>query len=241
MQSYSSYRIALVVLLCLVVLGCAPSPQNQKWYIAELPSTTKPATSIRTEVSLPPVARVRPRENPPRLWLDRLFRSKELLTLKNFDNLESILAPENPFLTGGLRRRHKTGELDTALVPKTYNVTVITHCDTEILKAFVATGWWPLVLSRNGSQIEQWLVVGYDDFGNIYLRDPRALRVKRSVTEFQRAWKYPSPSQCMLITLEKLNKYDVRRRLQKYLPSSKVSQIHVRPIRRPTRQTVDKC
>lgn len=240
MQSHFS-RIALVVLPCLVVLGCAPSPQNQKWYIAELPSAAEPATSIRTEVSLPPTARVRPRENPSGLWLDRLFRSKELNTLKSLDYLDNLLAPDNPFLTRGLRKRHKTGELDTSLVPKNYNVTVVTHCDTEILKAFVASGWWPFVLLRNGSRIERLLVVGYDDFGNIYLRDPRGPRVKRAVTEFQRAWKYPSPSQCMLITLEKLNKYDVRRKLQKYLPLSRVSQIHVRPIRRPTRQTANKC
>ena len=234
-------RIALASLFCLVVVGCAPSPQNQKFYIAELPSSTKPATSMRTEVSLPPVARVRPREFPSRLWLNRLFRSRELLTLKNFDNLESILAPENPFLTGQMRRRHKTGELDTALVPKNYNVTVVTNCDTDILKAFVATGWWPFVLLRHGNQIERWLVVGYDDSGHISLRDPRGPRVKRSVTEFQREWKYPSPSQCMLITLEKLNKYDVRRRLQRYLPLAKVTQIHVRPMKRPNRRTAEKC
>lgn len=240
MQRHFS-QIALVVLLCLVVLGCAPSPKNQKWYIAELPSAAEPTTSIQTEVSLPPTARVRPRENPTGLWLDRLFRSRELNTLKSLDYLDTLLAPENPFLTRGLRKRHKTGELDTSLVPKNYNVTVVTHCDTDILKAFVATGWWPFVLLRNGSQIEQWLVVGYDDFGNIYLRDPRAPRVKRAVTEFQRAWKYPSPSQCMLITLEKLNKHDVRRRLQRYLPLSKVSQIHVRSIKRPIRQTASKC
>ena len=234
-------RIASTSLFCLVVVGCAPSPQNQKFYIAELPSSTKPATSMRTEVSLPPVARVRPREFPSRLWLNRLFRSRELLTLKNFDNLESILAPENPFLTGQMRRRHKTGELDTALVPKNYNVTVVTNCDTDILKAFVATGWWPFVLLRHGNQIERWLVVGYDDSGHISLRDPRGPRVKRSVTEFQREWKYPSPSQCMLITLEKLNKYDVRRRLQRYLPLAKVTQIHVRPMKRPNRRTAEKC
>ena len=234
-------RIALASLFCLVVVGCAPSPQNQKFYIAELPSSTKPATSMRTEVALPPVARVRPREFPSRLWLDRLFRSRELHSLKSLDNLDTILAPENAFLTGQMRRRHKTGELDTALVPKNYNVTVVTNCDTDILKAFVASGWWPFVLLRRGNQIERWLVVGYDDSGHISLRDPRGPRVKRSVTEFQREWKYPSPSQCMLITLEKLNKHDVRRRLQRYLPLSKVSQIHVRSIKRPIRQTASKC
>ena len=72
-------RIALTSLFCLVVVGCAPSPQNQKFYIAELPSSTKPTKSVQTEVALPPVARVRPREFPSRLWLDRLFRSESYI------------------------------------------------------------------------------------------------------------------------------------------------------------------
>ena len=49
-------RISLAFLFSLVVLGCAPSPQNQKYYIAELKpssatsglstaSTTAPNTS----------------------------------------------------------------------------------------------------------------------------------------------------------------------------------------------------
>ena len=226
MQCYFS-RIALVVLLCWGVLGCAPSPQNQKFYIAELPSSTKPATSMQTEVALPPVARVRPREFPSRLWLDRLFRSRELHSLKSLDNLDTILAPENPFLTRGLRMRHKTGELD---VPKNYNVTMVTHCDTAAFSNRVVA--LCAVKARQSNR------TGYDDSGNISLRDPRGPRV--SVTEFQE-WKHPSPRQCVLITLEKLNKYDVRRRLQKYLPLAKVSQIHVRPVRRPNRRTAEKC
>ena len=32
----SALHIALASLLCLVVTSCAPSPQNQKFYIAEL-------------------------------------------------------------------------------------------------------------------------------------------------------------------------------------------------------------
>ena len=40
MQRHFS-RIALAVLLCLIVLGCTPSPQNQKFYIAELPSSSE--------------------------------------------------------------------------------------------------------------------------------------------------------------------------------------------------------
>ena len=236
MRGYSS-RIALASLLCLVVFGCAPLPRNQKWYIADLPSSSEPAASSKASLSSPPAAKVR-LDVREWLWLGRLFRSKELRGLKSLDNLDSILAPENPHLTRGLRRRQGSGELDTALVPKNYTVTRITHCDSAILKAFVDAGWWSLVLLES----TPWLVVGYDASGNVILEDPRGhTESRRSVTDFQRAWKLPSPGQCVLITLEKLDKHRARKTLQRYLPPSKVSQIHIQPLERPNPRTASKC
>ena len=238
MQCYFS-RIALVVLLCWGMLGCAPSPRNQKWYIAELPSgsnalapASNPTGPSTTSQSLPVTAKVHLNIHEI-TWLNRLFTSKELRRLKSLEDLDTILAPENPYLTSGLRKVQRTERPDTALVPKTYNVTLLTHCDTEILKACIAAEWWPFVLLRHGNRIEAWLVMGYDDSGNISLQDPRRMLVKRSVTEFQREWKLPSPGQCVLIALEPLDKRNIRRKLQKYLPPAKLSQIHIRKIARP--------
>ena len=158
MQRHFS-RIALAVLLCLIVLGCAPSPQNQKFYIAELPSSSETAGSLSASTT---AANASPTSVQAKrvyadlrewMWLDRLFRTKPLRQLKSLNELEAVLVPEYPRLTGGLRKQQNTEQPDTALIPKNYNVAVITHCDIEVLKAFVDVGWWSLVC---WSQIHGW-------------------------------------------------------------------------------------
>ena len=151
MQRHFS-RIALAVLLCLIVLGCAPSPQNQKFYIAELPSSSETAGSLSastTAANASPTSVQAKRvyaDVREQMWLDRLFRTKPLRQLKSLNELEAVLVPEYPRLTGGLRKQQNTEQPDTALIPKNYNVAVITHCDIEVLKAFIDVGWWSLVL-----------------------------------------------------------------------------------------------
>ena len=127
MQRHFS-RIALAVLLCLIVLGCAPSPQNQKFYIAELPSSSETAGSLSASTT---AANASPTSVQAKrvytdlrewMWLDRLFSTKPLRQLKSLNDLETVLVPEYPRLTGGLRKRQNTEQPDTALIPKNYNV-----------------------------------------------------------------------------------------------------------------------
>ena len=236
-MSSSTLRVALSFLLCLVVVGCAPSPQNQKYYIAELSSSSEAAKSMSTSTTASNAspASVKTKrvytDLREQMWLDRLFSAKEFRKLKSLDDLDTILAPENPYLTSGLRKRHKTGELDTALVPKTYNVTIITHCDTQILKAFIDAGWWSLVLLESNP----WLVVGYDNSGYIILEDPRGHSISRKTeSDFERLWLLPSRAQCVLIQLEQLDKYTVRRKLRGHLSTDKINKIHIRTPARPS-------
>ena len=237
MQRHFS-RIALAVLLCLIVLGCAPSPQNQKFYIAELPSSSETAGSLSASTT---AANASPTSVQAKrvytdlrewMWLERLFSTKPLRQLKSLNDLEAVLVPEYPRLTGGLRKRQNTEQPDTALIPKNYNVAVITHCDIEVLKAFVDVGWWSLVLLESNP----WLVVGYDGSGNIILEDPRGGRHTNRKTEsdFERLWLLPSRTQCMLIQLEHLDKYTVKRKLRGHLSTDKINKIHIRtPARTP--------
>ena len=231
-------RISLAFLFSLVVLGCAPSPQNQKYYIAELKpssatsglstaSTTAPNTSSTAVQTKRVYTDLR-----EQMWLERLFSTKPLRQLKSLNELEAVLVPEYPRLTGGLREQQKTENPDTALIPKNYSVAVITHCDIEVLKAFVDVGWWSLVLLESNP----WLVVGYDGSGNIILEDPRGGRHTNRKTEsdFERLWLLPSRTQCMLIQLEQLDKYTVKRKLRDHLSPDKINKIHVRtPARTP--------
>ena len=231
-------RISLAFLFSLVVLGCAPSPQNQKYYIAELKpssatsglstaSTTAPNTSSTAVQTKRVYMDLR-----EKMWLDRLFRTKPLRQLKSLNELEAVLVPEHPRLTGGLREQQKTENPDTALIPKNYNVAVITHCDVEVLKAFIDAGWWSLVLLES----HPWLVVGYNDSGHIILEDPRGPNTNRKTeSEFERLWLLPSRTQCVLIQLEQLDKYTVKRKLRGHLSPEKINKIHVRtPARPPT-------
>ena len=161
-----------------------------------------------------------------------LFSTKPLRQLKSLNDLEAVLVPECPRLTGGLRKRQNTEQPDTALIPKNYNVAVITHCDIEVLKAFVDVGWWSLVLLESNP----WLVVGYDGSGNIILEDPRGGRHTNRKTEsdFERLWLLPPRTQCMLIQLEHLDKYTVKRKLRGHLSTDKINKIHIRtPARTP--------
>ena len=234
MQRHFS-RIALAVLLCLIVLGCAPSPQNQKFYIAELPSSSETAGSLSastTAANASPtsVQAKRVYADVREMWLDRLFRTKPLRQLKSLNELEAVLVPEYPRLTGGLRKQQNTENPDTALIPKNYSVAVITHCDIEVLKAFVDVGWWSLVLLESNP----WLVVGYDDSGNILLEDPRGHPIiRKTESDFERLWQLPSRTQCMLIQLEHLDKYTVKRKLRGHLSTDKINKIHVRTPARP--------
>ena len=235
MQRHFS-RIALAVLLCLIVLGCAPSPQNQKFYIAELPSSSETAGSLSastTAANASPTSVQAKRvyaDVREHMWLDRLFRTKPLRQLKSLNELEAVLVPEYPRLTGGLRKQQNTEQPDTALIPKNYNVAVVTHCDIEVLKAFVDVGWWSLVLLESNP----WLVVGYDGSGNIILEDPRRPNTNRKTeSDFERLWQLPSRTQCMLIQLEHLDKYTVKRKLRGHLSTDKINKIHVRTPARP--------
>ena len=234
MQRHFS-RIALAVLLCLIVLGCAPSPQNQKFYIAELPSSSETAGSLSastTAANASPtsVQAKRVYADVREMWLDRLFRTKPLRQLKSLNELEAVLVPEYPRLTGGLRKQQNTEQPDTALIPKNYNVAVITHCDIEVLKAFIDVGWWSLVLLES----TPWLVVGYDESGYIILEDPRRPNTNRKTeSDFERLWQLPSRTQCMLIQLEHLDKYTVKRKLRGRLSTDKINKIHIRTPARP--------
>ena len=235
MQCYTS-RFALAVLVSFVVLGCGPSPQNRKYHIAEFPASSEAAKSLSTSTTASNASSASVQTKRvytdlrERMWLDRLFRTKPLRQFKSLNHLEAVLVPEYPRLTGGLRKQQKTENPDIALIPKNYSVAVITHCDIEVLKALIDAGWWSLVLLESNP----WLVVGYDDSGHIILEDPRGRNTNiKTEPDFERLWLRPSRTQCMLIQIEKLDKYTVRRKLQGHLSPDKISKIHVRTPARP--------
>ena len=113
MHSFSP-RIVWTSLLCLMVVSCTSSPQNQKFYIAELPASSKaatapsrPATGSKASSASVQAKRVYT-DLREQMWLGRLFRTKPLRQLKSLNALEAVLVPEYPRLTGGLRKQQNT-------------------------------------------------------------------------------------------------------------------------------------
>ena len=116
------------------------------------------------------------------------------------------------------------------------NLSLVSNCDLDILKGFVAGGWTPVVLLRNERQ--PWVVVGYDDdveeiqltnIANAPSRttDPKHLRPRRvDYSDFENKW---ASGKCLLVA-PGLAYTDVKVRsvLSKYLTATHASQVKVR-------------
>lgn len=115
------------------------------------------------------------------------------------------------------------------------NVCLVSNCDLNILKGFVAAGWTPVVLLR--SERQPWVLVGYDDaveqvqltnIANAPLRttDPRRLTLRRvGYSDFGREW---ASGKCMLVAAGPLMETKVRSVLAQYLTATHASQVKVR-------------
>ena len=112
------------------------------------------------------------------------------------------------------------------------NLSVVSNGNLEVLKAFVATGWTPVILSRGSGKGHLTVVMQYDDGAQqIQIGNPLAAqRGGRRLTcaAFDKEWATGSSRTCVLITPKKLHDRDIRAALKKYLPENQVAQIQVR-------------
>ena len=133
---------------------------------------------------------------------------------------------------GGLFRAAPPERLDNLYATmrgKVNNLSLVTNCDLDVMKGFIAAGWPPIVLLQHGNKPRLWYVVGYDAAQQIYLADPGNNDTRNPTTaDFETAWETTSASKCILITQQTLNEARVHRTLKKYLPSAKISQVTVR-------------
>jgi hypothetical protein len=123
------------------------------------------------------------------------------------------------------------------------HLSLVSNCDLDILKAFIAAGWAPVVLLQYGGDVLQfWAVVGFDDgdeqiqLANIArapsgTSDLKRLRLRRlPYSDFVRAWSTRWPtSKCMLGAPGlAFTEAKVRSVLAKYLTASQASQVTVK-------------
>lgn len=201
------YYTVSIVALCLILISCGPAPQGERMPI---PSATR-SQSVSTEsqkqpaswTGLPSTASIDVRRKP---LLKTFFRAE-----LNVTRLDDLYATTR-------------GKVD--------NISIVSNCNLEVLKAFVVTGWAPVILLRRSGKGHLTVVMGYNDVAQqIQIGNPLgAERGERRLTysDFEKEWATGSGQKCVLITPQKLNESAIHTALKKHLPEDQVARIQVR-------------
>ena len=202
--------------LCILLVSCGPAPQGERMPIPSAtrsqPASTSAPTATRTASAtgaLPSSAEIDVTKKP---LLKALFRTE-----LEVNRLEDVYA-----MTRG----------------KIQNLSIVSNCDLEMLKAFVATGWAPVIRSRRSGKGHLSVVMGYDDADQkIQIGNPLSTskkrpgsRVGRTLTysEFKKEWSTGSGNKCVLVTPRRLHDVEIHAALKKFLPEEQVDRVQVR-------------
>lgn len=212
MQSHFVHTMFTLV-LCLLLMSCGAAPQGERLPIPTAtrsrPASATPAAPATSATgSLPRAATIDFTRQP---LLEVLFRKLDV------NRIEDLYATTR-------------GKVD--------NLSVVSNCNLDVLKAFVATGWAPIIASRRSGGGRLSAVMRYDDadqhiqIGNPIgkrKKGPRS-RVGRTLTysDFEKEWATGSGNKCVLVTPRKLSEVEIHADLRKYLPKEQVAQIKVR-------------
>ena len=208
-SSYSTVRACVASLVfALLAINCGPPPQGQ-FHVPEtaLAAAEKNVTQQANQnqaVSLPANAIAR---------LDRM-----------------------PYLRNAFKEPPTTskGGLDDFYARtrgKVQHAAIISGGSFDVLKAFVAKGWAPIVrVQLEGRNPEILPLSDYSDQASeVHLQNPMSRTKRRiSYSDFEKYWEKDSRGKCVLITPQQLTEVDVQNVLRKYLPAEAYQQISVR-------------
>ncbi len=196
-------------IFAFLAISCGPPPQGQ-YHVPESaiqaaernePERTKQNQQIR----LPESAMVRLEEKP---YLRNAF--KETPRVGSRGGLDDFYAT-----TRG----------------RVQNLAVVSDCSLDVLKAFIAKGWPPIVMIQfQGRSPEILMLSGYNDqLSEVSLQNPTNFSKRRlSYTDFEASWSKRSRNKCILITAQQLSKIDVHNVLRRYLPTEAFQGTNVR-------------
>jgi hypothetical protein len=212
-SSYSTVRACIVSLVfMLLAINCGPPPQGQ-YHVPEsavqAAERNVPERAKQSEqVSLPKSAVVRLEEQP---YLRNAFKN----------------AFSEPI------RASRTGLDDfyARTRGKVQHVAIISGGSFDILKAFIAKGWAPIVMIQFQGRTPEILPVSdyNDQLSEVYLQNPTNFGKRRlSYEEFETAWSKNSRNKCVLITPQPLNEVIVQNVLGRYLPAEAFQEISIR-------------
>ena len=201
---------AFVVLLtfALLSINCGPVPQGE-YYIPETENTTAEKTttteSTQSVAKLPESATIDLKKHA---YIRNAFKQRPRVTSRNaLDDFQT---------TTRRTVRHSA---------------VIANCSFDVLKAFIAKGWTPIVMVEFQGRTPEILPLSeYNDQSSmVSLQDPTNLTKRRlAYKDFEESWKKNSRNKCVLITPQKLTETDVQKVLGEYLPPEAFQQISMR-------------
>lgn len=212
-SSYSIVRACIVSLVfALLAINCGPSPQGQ-YYVPETAlkaaERNVPEQAKQSEqVSLPESAVVRLEEQP---YLRNAFK--------------------NAFSEPIRASRIGLDDFYARTRGKVQHVAIISGGSFDILKAFIAKGWAPIVMIQFQGRTPEILPVSdyNDQLSEVYLQNPTNFGKRRlSYEEFKTAWSKNSRNKCVLITPQPLNEVIIQNVLGRYLPAEAFQGISVR-------------
>ena len=206
--SYSTVPVYVTLLVYLVlVIGCGPAPKGP-YHVPETAiaaaAKTAPEQSMETEARLPEAASIDVREVP---YVRNVFKESPRISEGGLDDFYAT--------TRGTVQR----------------IAIISNASFDVLKAFIAEGWVPIVMVRlQGRSAEILPLSAYNDpMSEIFLQNPVDFGERRvSYKDFEIYWAASSRNKCVLITPQLLTEASVREVLGRYLPAEAFQRIRVR-------------
>ena len=207
-SSYSAPSVSVVSLIFMALaISCGPPPTGQ-YHVPETAiaaaAKTVPKPSMQTAKNLPEAAAINLREMP---YVRNIFKQPLRIDRGGLDDFYAT--------TRG----------------KVQHIAIISNTSLDVLKAFVANGWAPIVVVQlQGRSPEILPMSAYDDRSSeVILQNPVNLGERRvSYRDFEMFGTARSRNKCVLITPQFLTEVDVLRVLGGYLPTGAFQQVRVR-------------
>ena len=208
-SSYSTVRACVASLVFLLLaINCGPPPQGQ-YYVPEsaitaAEKTMSPQSAQKSEASLPESATLQLERMP---YIRNVFKERVRVSSR-----------------GGLDDFHASSRAQVQ------HSAIVSNCSFDVLKAFIAKGWAPIVMIEFQGRTPEILPMSHynEQLGEVFLENP-SNRNKRRLTykDFEMSWSRISRNKCVLITPQQLTEMDVQNVLGKYLPKEAFQQISV--------------
>ena len=111
------------------------------------------------------------------------------------------------------------------------HAAVVSGGSFDVLKAFVANGWAPIVMIQFQGRTPEILPISdyNDQLSEVSLQNPTNLSKRRlTYEEFEAAWRKNSQNKCVLITPQQFTEVDLEKALVRYLPAEAFQQVSIR-------------